>query len=821
MNRTGFSIGLYRSDITPIDRLLRTTVGRQHTLDDIVEKLERNAKKRGGQHYLFIGPRGVGKTHLLTLIENEAVGNERLKNLYAVIRFPEENNRILSFADMLLGVLEILAEKEGDGSMKELYHKLSEVEKDEDIIDTIAPRLKRYRKETGKALLLMMENLDTLFGEQIKREQDIHRFRSFLMDSPCATLIGTSPVYFPGLLSLKSPLYDFFDISTIEDLSEEDTIELIRRNLDWEGRQDILKDFESLIPKIKALYILTGGNPRLTVMLYELIAHDNLMDVKEQFQTLLDQISPFYQDRLKELAPQERATLETIALMRDTPRTPANVAARMRMKPQQVSSLLKRMTDSGYLTVADNPEDKRSRLYCIKEGFFDLWLAMSESRLHRRRLTFLSRFFEVYYTDRMAREHKRQELWEKIENKSTAAKKNSEELLGYLSDLGDEAERGMSKMEIIAHKFEEGDRKTVAEYLRECQEMKLRSPALAWMSQQAGGWLDSGPATDVQKWLDEMVEYWRSRRGGDLEKAVDLVDHLANDLSGHRLHKVYVELLADTLQQVKAPEKKIQIHLKIASSLAMDGQMSEALGQSEEALKISIETGDKASECKTLNDISQIYHARGDYETARTHLERSLEICRQIGDRAGEGAPLNNIARIYLAHGDHEAALSYLEQSLDICRQFGDKAGLGVVFGNLSEVYQARGDYETALTHLERSLEISRQIGDKVGEGAPLNNIARVYLAHGDHETALSYLEQSLDICRQFGNKAGLSVVLENLSEVYHARGDYETALTYLEQSLAISRQIGDKAVEGVVLNSIARIYQERGDYETALTYLE
>ena len=71
---------------------------------------------------------------------------------------------------------------------------------------------------------------------------------------------------------------------------------------------------------------MTGGNPRLTMMLYELIVHENIMDVKLQFQKLLDQITPFYQDRLKDLAPQERALLETIALMRTEPSTPAAIA---------------------------------------------------------------------------------------------------------------------------------------------------------------------------------------------------------------------------------------------------------------------------------------------------------------------------------------------------------------------------------------------------------------------------------------------------------------------------------------------------------------
>ncbi len=140
---------------------------------------------------------------------------------------------------------------------------------------------------------------------------------------------------------------------------------------------------------------------------------------------LLDQISPFYQDRLKDLAPQERTLLETLALMCSAPRTPANIAKQLRKMPQQISSLLQRMTRAGYLTASDHPLDKRSRIYRIKEGFFDLWLVMSESRAYRKRLGFLIEFFEVYYRDAQERERKRTELWRGV--KATRTEKVKQE----------------------------------------------------------------------------------------------------------------------------------------------------------------------------------------------------------------------------------------------------------------------------------------------------------------------------------------------------------------------------------------------------------
>ena len=82
--------------------------------------------------------------------------------------------------------------------------------------------------------------------------------------------------------------------------------------------------------------------------------------------------------------------------MRDQEKTPAAIAARMRMSQQETSSLLKRLSDAHYLRASRHPQDKRSRLYTIREGFFDIWLAMNLSRGARKRLPFLLEFFNLF-----------------------------------------------------------------------------------------------------------------------------------------------------------------------------------------------------------------------------------------------------------------------------------------------------------------------------------------------------------------------------------------------------------------------------------------
>ncbi|MEE9355744.1 MAG: helix-turn-helix domain-containing protein [Methylococcaceae bacterium] len=139
-----------------------------------------------------------------------------------------------------------------------------------------------------------------------------------------------------------------------------------------------------------------------------------MTEIKTRFHQLLDRITPSYQDRLKNLPPQERALLETIALMRFEQRTPVNIAKKFRKPRHQTSVLLKRMTEAGYLSVSVNPNDKRSRLYRIKEGFFDIWLAMNESRAQRKYLPYLVDFFILWYASVEDRENKRRQLTKKL-----------------------------------------------------------------------------------------------------------------------------------------------------------------------------------------------------------------------------------------------------------------------------------------------------------------------------------------------------------------------------------------------------------------------
>ncbi|PCI46234.1 MAG: hypothetical protein COB51_07530 [Moraxellaceae bacterium] len=838
--RTIGPVGLFRKGITDPQRLLGTTVGRESLLEETLSKLHRTAHKNSAQHFLFIGPRGIGKTHLMTMIEEKVSKDNKLQSRYHVLSFPEENHRILSFADLLLGIIDLLANIDSNSSdesdvleeknakadsvetdrWQTLYDTLSEEEDDQKIIDTIEPRLKAYCKKTNKKLLILLENLGTLLGEQLKKKQDIHHFRTFLMGATHIQLLATSTSFFAAITDVGQPLFDFFDIQVIDDLSLAQTLELVRKNLEWDGQTELLGQFSALTPKIQALHTMTGGNPRLITMLYQLIAADQVLDVKLNFQKLLDQISPFYQDRINDLPPQERAVLETIALMPgDLKKTPANIAKRIRKSPQQTSSLLKRMTKTGYLLVIDNPQDKRSKLYRIKEGFFDIWLAMSESRSKRKRLPFIVDFLAHWYPSQQERENKRKEMARQLEETSNIASiaENSREMMDYLSDIGSDSERTQTKLSLAVQEVFRGSIDDSKRLLKETKTLQFNSPQFIWMQQQVNQLVEDRLPIDNRQRIEQMIEYWQTQRSGDLEKTAILAAELGFDFSEAGLHKLSISLLIETIPQVDNTLVKLELLEQLADSQFIDGQLVNAEKTAKQIIHTSQDIENMTWAVKGNILMGKIYFQKGQFDTSLNYFNQSLALAQEAGNREQEGAALNNISQIFKAQGDNDKALGHLEQSLVIRQEIGDRFGEGATLNNISGIFNARGDYDKALRYLEQSLEILQEIGDRSGEGTTLNNISQIYDARGDSNKALEYLEQSLGIKQEIGDRSGEGTALNNISQIYDARGDCDKALGYLEQSLVIRQEIGDVSGLCATLFNMGHIYLQNNEFKKAI----
>jgi DNA-binding MarR family transcriptional regulator len=292
-------------------------------------------------------------------------------------------------------------------------------------------------------------------------------------------------------------------------------------------------------------------------MLYELLTTDSTTAVRDQFLQL--------QDRMRDLSPQERAVLETIATMRETrgspaPRkTPANIARRMRMSQQQTSSLLARLTKSLYLTAAPNPDDKRSTRYTIREGFFDLWLAMNLSRASARRIPFLSDFFASYYQLEEERRRKREEYWERL--KAGEFNPDAAESLSYLSNVGEPHLMASEKLKLLPSFRRAGDEAGSLVLKEELHQLTL-DPTGHWLSHHADNLADN-PLDDIAA----MIDCWQTRREGQLEAFASRLRDMGEKLDYHGWSQVKIEFLRDHIEVAPLSRDRVETRLHLAKVL--------------------------------------------------------------------------------------------------------------------------------------------------------------------------------------------------------------------------------------------------------------
>jgi tetratricopeptide (TPR) repeat protein len=92
-------------------------------------------------------------------------------------------------------------------------------------------------------------------------------------------------------------------------------------------------------------------------------------------------------------------------------------------------------------------------------------------------------------------------------------------------------------------------------------------------------------------------------------------------------------------------------------------------------------------------------------------LQQSLKIQQEIGDKKGVGATLNNLSQIYKARGDYATALDYLQQSLKIQQEIGDKAGLCATLFNIGHIHHQNEASALAMQYWQESYQIAKEIG--------------------------------------------------------------------------------------------------------------
>ena len=258
-----FNPGTFQSD----EEVIRQFVVRERELGIVLDVLRGNIETPSCQHVLLVAPRGRGKTMLLARVAAGLRAENELSRKMLPVRFMEESHEVFDIADFWLETLFYLS-KEMVRSDPDLARVLQAVHADltgqwrgEFLAERARAAVLDASDRLGRKLVLMIENMQTLLDDV--GEDFGWQLRETLQTEPQIILLGTATSRFERLDDVREP---FFGLFRMLDLKPLDAV-ACRRLWQVVSGDDVSESH------IRPLQILTGGNPRLLVIVAEFTGH--------------------------------------------------------------------------------------------------------------------------------------------------------------------------------------------------------------------------------------------------------------------------------------------------------------------------------------------------------------------------------------------------------------------------------------------------------------------------------------------------------------------------------------------------------------------
>ena len=387
----------YNPGVRGDEELIEGFVVRHHHLELILEVLRENTGS-SNQHLLIVGPRGSGKTTLVRCVAAEVRRAPEFEASWYPIVFAEESYLISSPGEFWLETLFHLGDQTQDERWDRAYQELREERDEARLRQRALAQLMDFAAESGKRVLLVVENMNMLLGEQMKGFGDWD-LRHTLSNEPRVMLLGTATSRFEEVERIDKAWFELVAIHELQPLDAEECSAL------WGA----VTGEEPRPIRLRPIQILTGGNPRLLRILAEFAAGRSFRELMSQLVHLIDEHTEYFKSHLDNLAARERKVFVSLLELWD-PVSSKEVAQAARLGVSKTSSLLSRLVSRGAVQLVD--QRGRRKIYQASERLFNIYYLMrrrgNPSGRVRAAVAFMVQFYQekelVRATTRLAQE---------------------------------------------------------------------------------------------------------------------------------------------------------------------------------------------------------------------------------------------------------------------------------------------------------------------------------------------------------------------------------------------------------------------------------
>ena len=381
-----FNPGMSQSD----KEVIAQFVVRNREFKTVMDVLRGNIDSISCQHILLIGPRGRGKTMLLARVAAELRNDDTLSQQLLPVRFMEESHEIFDAGDFWLETLFYLARElslsdpDFSRELKDVHAALASEWRVHEVEERARAAVLQAADRLRVQLVLMVENMQALSSDV---DGDFGwKLRKVLQSEPKIVLIASATSRFKGLDDAKEPFFELFRTLPLDPLDTEGC------RLLWQvASGDPVSRRE-----VRPLEILTGGSPRLLVIIGEFAKHRSLRQLMEELVMLIDDHTEYFRGHLERFSKTERRVYLAVIDLWQPSRT-GEIAERARMDVRTVSTLLGRLVKRGAVIVEGN--GRQQRMYMAAERLYSIYYKLRRERDEAAVIRNLIRFMVVFYTE--------------------------------------------------------------------------------------------------------------------------------------------------------------------------------------------------------------------------------------------------------------------------------------------------------------------------------------------------------------------------------------------------------------------------------------
>ncbi len=380
-----FNPGLLQSD----EEVVGQFVVRQHEFEAVRDVLRSNIGAPSCQHLLVVAPRGRGKTMLLARVAAEIRRDAEFGRHLLPVRFMEESQEIYGLADFWLETLFQLAREvaaDNPALAKELsttHASLSSRWREEGMEGMARAAVLDAADRLDRRLVLMVENVQSLFSTV--DDGFGWGLRGVLQSAPQVMLVASATSRFEGLENPRAPFFELFRLVHLPPLSTEEC----------RGLWAVVAGQAPHTHEIRPLEILTGGSPRLLVVVAAFARHRSLRQLMEELVGLVDEHTEYFRGHLQSLPKNERRVFVSLIDLWQASGT-GEIAARARLDVRVVSTMLGRLVERGAVTVMRGA-DGGKRFYAASERLYSIYYKLRRERDEAAVVEALIHFMVAFY----------------------------------------------------------------------------------------------------------------------------------------------------------------------------------------------------------------------------------------------------------------------------------------------------------------------------------------------------------------------------------------------------------------------------------------